>query len=161
TAAALEVTALAAAPAAAEDDVRGDDLGAVALFAVFFVARRLQTALDEDALALREELRQGLAALAPERHRVPLRALLAGVVLVEVALGRGEPELQHRLTTGRHLQLRIRAEVPEEHHPVQAFRHDRSFFLLREARQTIAQPSARRQPTAHPPRSKSNAEGTM
>src|SRR5262249_16763984 len=34
-------------------------------------------------------------------------------------------------------------------------------FLLREARQTIAQPSARRQPTAHPPTSKSNAEGTM
>ena len=54
---------------------------------------------------------------------MPLGAFLARLVLVEVRLGRRETELEDGLPALRHLQLRIGAEVPEQHHLVQTFGH--------------------------------------
>src|SRR6185503_19559639 len=120
----------ASAAAAREDDVVRDDVGRVPLLAVLLVARGLDAPLDEDAVALGQELRERFAAFAPHGHAVPFGALLARVRTVEVALGRREPELEHGLPSRRDTKLGIRPEISEQEHPVQPFGH--ACLLLRE-----------------------------
>src|SRR5208283_2008936 len=108
-----------AAAAAGEDDVVGDDLGAIALLAVLLVRRGLDAPLDEEAGALLQDLGERVAALSPDRDRVPVGALLASVVPVEVALGGREAELQDRLATGGDAKLGVGPQVAEQHYFVQ------------------------------------------
>src|SRR5690606_28778953 len=92
--AALRAGAAVLPRSTSEHDLAGEDLGAVALLALLvLIAGGAEGALHEDAAALVEVPRQGLAALPPHDDGVPLGPLLADLVDVEIALRRREPEL--------------------------------------------------------------------
>src|SRR5690606_15853772 len=111
--------------AAREDDVRGEDFGAVALDPVLvLVARVAEAALHEDAGAFVEVSRQDLAALSPHDDGVPLGPLLADLVGVEIALRRREPELEDGLAALRVAELGVRAEIAKKEDAVVSVRHD-------------------------------------
>ena len=87
-------TATATAASSGENHVGRDNFGSIALVAVtVLIARRADTPLDEHTGALREELAQRLAALAPEGHVMPLGSLLAHSITVQKTLRGGEPHL--------------------------------------------------------------------
>src|ERR1019366_8228571 len=117
-----------AAATAREDDVVGDDLGRVALLAVFLVTRGLEATFDQDRIALRQDLAERLGAATPHRHAMPLRALLADVVAIEVALVRRQAQLEDGLTPGGHSELGVCTQISEQHHTVQPFGHRRDSF---------------------------------
>src|SRR5262249_49727244 len=81
--------------------------------------------LDEDGRPLREDLVERLAALPEDDDAVPVGPILPLVGSpVEVRLRRREPQLEDGIVGAlTEAELRIGAEVSEEHHAVQTFRH--------------------------------------
>src|SRR5690606_38775492 len=111
--------------AAHEDDVGRHDIrrGALVPVAVFPVPV-LDAPLDADRPALREEFRERLGALAPERDVVPIGPLLALAGAVHVPLGGREPHGEHGLVALGVAELGIGSEVSDENYLVETFGHD-------------------------------------
>src|SRR5690606_4723683 len=62
--------------------------------------------------------------LAPQHDVVPVGALLARAVAVQIRLRGGEPHVEHGLPALGVTKLGILSEISHEHHPIQSFGHD-------------------------------------
>src|SRR5262245_33024397 len=105
---ALAATASAATAPAQEDDAVRHDVRRVVFLPVLVVRTGLQPALDVDRPALGQVLVAVLGRVAPHRHAVPLRLLLALARLVLEDLGRRDAEIAEGAARRRVLELRIR-----------------------------------------------------
>src|SRR5262249_11352856 len=81
---------------------------------------RLELALHVNGAPLREVLGAVLGLVAPHRHAVPLGPLLPLPALVLEDLGRGDAQVAEGATRRRVLELRIRPQVSNQDHLVDA-----------------------------------------
>ena len=112
----------ALAPRPEELDVLCHHLGGALLlaFLVLPLARR-ETSLDVDAdRPFARYCAQSSAVRAPRHDAMPLRPLVALPGLLREALGRGDAEARHRLTTLRVPKLGVASEVADQDHLVDA-----------------------------------------
>src|SRR6185312_10366478 len=121
------LTAACAATSAAAEHLHlaTDDLGRVAVTAFLVLPLAgAQAALDVHLRALAQVLRGDLAQAAEQGHRVPLGALLvfAGLLVLPV-LGRRQAKVRHGHARGHGPRLRVRTQVSDQNHLVDAARH--------------------------------------
>ena len=84
------------------------------LLAVLLPLAGLQTAFDEDLLALGEIRLQRLGLLAPEHDAVPLGLLVLLAVLRRPVLGGGDAEARHRRAAWRVAHLGVTTEISHQ-----------------------------------------------
>jgi hypothetical protein len=123
--------AVTAAAAPEELDALGDHLGDVALLAFLVVVLAApDRALDEDLAALVQVLAAALGLLSPDDDVVPFRPFLALAFLRGPLLGGRDREARDGAAARREAELRILAEVTDQHHFVQ--RHRRTSVCARD-----------------------------
>src|SRR5262245_39407302 len=122
--------AVSLAPPAEQDQILGDDLRAVLLFAALLVfpARSLDSAFNVDLGAFLHVFADDLRQALPSHNVVPLGAVLPFAGFVFVTLVGGQAELGYRDAARRVLDLRILAQVPDQNHFVNALWHEGSAF---------------------------------
>src|SRR5262245_40192706 len=97
------------------------DLGRIALLPLLILPLTgADAALDVDLAALGEVLADDLGLPSPHHHAVPLGGFLLLAALVGPLLGGGDAEVRDRLLALRVAQLRVRAEVADQDHFVDA-----------------------------------------
>src|SRR6185295_3703178 len=124
------LVARALAATAEHLDVLRHDLGGVALLPLLVLPlTRADAAFDIHLTAFREVLADDLGLLAPHHHPMPLGGFLLLAVLVGPLLGGGNAEVRDRLLALREAQLRVRTQIADQDHLVDAAHLD-SFLSM-------------------------------